>query len=101
MRLAGGSASAKCGLTSAPRLLLALEEARIAIEFAGAVQSLMHFTDIDLPEILLRRADSAAVRLIPEWARRLGMKKDDKSRELCRTIRAFADSNFNVKQTAG
>jgi len=40
------------------------------------------------------------VRLIPEWARRLGQNKDVQSRALCRTIQAFADSNFNVKQTA-
>jgi sugar diacid utilization regulator len=60
----------------------------------------MHFADIDLPEFLVRRADSAAARLIPEWARRLTLNKDDQSRELRRTIEAFADSNFNVKQTA-
>jgi sugar diacid utilization regulator len=87
-------------VTEISRLPLALEEARIAIEFTGAVQSLMHFAEIDLPEFLVRRADSAAARLIPDWARRLGLNKDDQSRELCRTLRAFADSNFNVKQTA-
>jgi sugar diacid utilization regulator len=87
-------------VTEVSRLPLALEEARIAIEFTGAVQSLMHFADIDLPEFLVRRADSAAVRLIPEWARRLSLNEDGQSRELCRTIQAFADSNFNVKQTA-
>ena len=87
-------------VTEISRLPLALEEAYIAIEFAGAVHSLMHFADIDLPEFLVRRADSAAARLIPEGARRLGQSRDDRSRQLCRTIQAFADSNFNVKQTA-
>jgi sugar diacid utilization regulator len=87
-------------VTEISGLPLALEEARIAIEFTGAVHALMHFSDIDLPEFLVRRADSAAVRLIPEWARRLGQNKDVQSRALCRTIQAFADSNFNVKQTA-
>jgi sugar diacid utilization regulator len=87
-------------VTEISRLPVAREEASIAIEFTGEAQSLMHFADIDLPEFLVRRADSAAARLIPEWARRLTLNKDDQSRELRRTIEAFADSNFNVKQTA-
>jgi hypothetical protein len=78
----------------------ALEEARLALEFASAAQPLMHFPDIDLPEFLIRRADGAAVRLIPEWARRFNAIEDSHSRELPRTIRAFADCSFNVKQTA-
>ena len=60
----------------------------------------MHFSDIDLPEYLLRRADDAAFRLIPEWARHFGPDGDGQSRELARTVRAFADSNFKVKQSA-
>jgi sugar diacid utilization regulator len=60
----------------------------------------VHFSDIDLPEFLIRRADGAAARLIPDWARYLNPTKDDHARELARTIRAFADSGFNVKQTA-
>jgi carbohydrate diacid regulator len=38
--------------------------------------------------------------LIPEWTRHFSPAKDDQSREMYRTIRAFADSSFNVKQTA-
>jgi sugar diacid utilization regulator len=87
-------------VTEMPRLPVAREEACIAIEFTGSAQSVMHFADIDLAEFLVRRADGAAVRLIPEWAHRLSLDKDDQSRKLRRTLRAFADSNFNVKQTA-
>jgi hypothetical protein len=82
------------------RLPAALEEARLALEFASAAQPLMHFSDIDLREFLVRRADRAAVRLIPQWARQFSTTRDDQSRELYRTIHAFADCNFNVKQTA-
>ena len=78
----------------------ALEEARLALGFASAAQPLMHFSEIDLPEFLIRRADRAAVRLIPEWAHHFTPNEDDQSRELSRTIRAFADCNFNVKRTA-
>jgi hypothetical protein len=38
-------------VTEISRLPVALEEARIAIEFTGAAQPLMHFADIDLPGI--------------------------------------------------
>jgi hypothetical protein len=82
------------------RLPQALEEARLALEFASDAQPIMHFSDIDLPELLVRRADRAAIRLIPQWAHYLSATYDDQSPELSRTIRAFADCNFNVKQTA-
>jgi hypothetical protein len=39
-------------------------------------------------------------RLIPAWAHNFIGANDSPSRELTRTIRAFADCNFNVKQTA-
>ena len=51
-------------------------------------------------EPLIRRADRAAIRLIPEWARHFNATEDDPSRELMRTIRVFADCSFNVKLTA-
>lgn len=82
------------------RLPDALEEAQIAIEFATAKQPLMQFSDIHLPDLLVRRADQIAVRLIPAWARQLDSAKDRRSRDLIRTMRVFADCNFNVKHTA-
>jgi hypothetical protein len=82
------------------RLPQALEEARLALEFASATQPLMHFSDIDLTEFLIRRADRAAARLIPERTRHFGSAENDQTRNLSRTIQAFADCNFNVKQTA-
>jgi hypothetical protein len=78
----------------------ALEEALIAIEYTGTKQPLMHFSDIHLPDLLVRRADQVAVRLIPEWARQLHSAELSQSRELVTTIRVFADCNFNVKSTA-
>jgi hypothetical protein len=78
----------------------ALEEARLALDFASAAQPLVHFSDIDLPELLIRRADRAAFRLIPEWGRRFSLANDDQSRERTRTIYTFAECSFSVKQTA-
>jgi len=76
------------------------EEARMALEFANSTCPIMHFAEIDLPELLVRRADSAAIRLIPDWARHFNAIDDVQSRELTRTVRVFADCSFNVKRTA-
>ena len=81
------------------RLPAALAEADMALDFASAARPLMHFSDIDLPEFLLRRAEAAALRLIPDWVRHFG-PDDEPARELARTITTFADCNFNVKRTA-
>jgi PucR C-terminal helix-turn-helix domain/GGDEF-like domain len=103
-RRAGNGHSARVGVSldvvDIPRLPQALEEAQIALEFASNAQPLLHFSDIDLPELLVRRADHVAVRLIPEWAHHFNSTDDDQSGDLSRTIRVFADCSFNVKQTA-
>jgi hypothetical protein len=78
----------------------AIDEARVAVEFANTVRPLMHFSDIDLQEFVIRRSDSAAARLVPPWIRQINLANDDQWRELMRTIRAFADCSLNVKQTA-
>ena len=74
-------------------LPVSLEEARAALEFSSAAQPLTHFTDIDLPEFLIRRADKTALRLVPDWTQRV-------AGDLAKTIRAFAECSLNVKQTA-
>jgi PucR C-terminal helix-turn-helix domain len=86
--------------TEIVQLPAAVEEARLAADFTRPSQPIMHFSDIDLAEYLIRRADDVAFRLVPDWARRFGPDEDAQSQELRRTIRAFADCNLNVKQTA-
>jgi len=78
----------------------ALEEAKLALEFAGSAQPVELFADIDLRESLMQRASATAFRLIPDWVQHFGADADGPSRELLRTIRAFGDCSFNVKQTA-
>jgi sugar diacid utilization regulator len=77
----------------------AYQEAERAIEFAEPGRPVVHFADVDLVELLLRRPDAAALRLVPEWASRL-READAKSGELSRTIHAFADCDLNMKRTA-
>jgi sugar diacid utilization regulator len=77
----------------------AYQEAERAIEFAEPGWPVVHFADVDLVELLLRRPDATAFRLVPEWAGRL-RQADAKSGDLSRTIHAFADCDLNVKRTA-
>jgi hypothetical protein len=97
--LAAG-AGASLDTTDVARLPECLEEARTALEFASATQPLMHFTDINLPEFLIRRADKTVLRLIPEWTRHFTPIDGGHAGELSRTIREFAECSLNVKQTA-
>jgi sugar diacid utilization regulator len=78
----------------------AYQEAERAVEFTESDRPVMHFSDIDLMEFLVRRPDAAALRLIPDWAGRFMDVDLDRSGELTRTISQFADCNFNVKRTA-
>jgi sugar diacid utilization regulator len=77
----------------------AYQEAERAIEFAEPLRPVVHFADVDLVELLRRRPDAAALRLVPEWAGRL-RHADAKSGDLSRTIHAFAECDLNVKRTA-
>ena len=65
----------------------------------SAHRPLMHFSDIELPEFLIRRADPAAFRLIPEWVRHFRSEHDSARRARAHHP-AFADCSFNVKRTA-
>ncbi len=78
----------------------AFEEARTAIDFATRARPLMHFAAIDLSDFLVRRADSAAMRLLPDWVSHFQLQDSGQTTDFSRTIRAFADCNFNVKRTA-
>ncbi len=86
--------------TEVAHLPKSLEEARLALDFTSEAQPLMHFAGIDLPEFLIRRADRAALRLIPPWTRQLIAADGTQTAELSRTIRTFAECSLNVKQTA-
>lgn len=78
----------------------ALDEARMALDFADPTKPLMHFAAIDLSEFLVRRADRAAIRLLPDWAMDIQEQGCDRMTDFTQTIRVFADCSFNVKRTA-
>jgi hypothetical protein len=75
------------------RLPECLDESRAALDFTTASRPLVHFAEIDLAEFLVRRADTAALRLIPKGTELV-------EGDLARTMCAFAECSLNVKQTA-
>jgi hypothetical protein len=76
----------------------ALGEARIALDLAGPSRAVVRFSEIEISEVLVHRADRAILRLIPYWVREV--HASGRERGLLNTIRAFADSSLNVKLTA-
>jgi sugar diacid utilization regulator len=76
-----------------------LAEARIALELADSTRPLVCFGRIDLLDFLIRRADRAALRLVPDWARDAHLS-NGRSVDLLGTIRAFAECDLSVKNTA-
>lgn len=61
--------------------------------------SILRFSEIALTEALAQRADRAVLRLIPAWGRECHASGNE--HDLINTIRAFAESSLNVKETAG
>jgi hypothetical protein len=89
-----------CDAAGIAELPAALEDARLALHFTSNTKPLLHFSEIDLAELLVKRADQAAFRLIPAWSTHFRSSGEEQSQALLGTISAFADSNFNVKKTA-
>jgi hypothetical protein len=80
------------------RLPEALTEARLALDLTSPGRALVCFAGIDLSEALAHRADRTFLRLIPDWVRQ--SHASGRERDLIGTIRAFAESSLNVKETA-
>ncbi len=99
-----GAASAGAGVgiglnkAEVAHLPEALTEARIALDMTSPNRAALQFSDIELAEFLIHRADRAALRLVPEWLREAYSAGGDA--DLIRTIRQFAECSLNVKETA-
>jgi sugar diacid utilization regulator len=76
----------------------ALGEARIALGLTHPGRAAIRFSDIDLSEAVIHRADRTLLRLVPDWIRTA--HATGRERHLLRTISAFAECSLNVKETA-
>ena len=78
----------------------AYEDARRAIDFASQKRPVVHLADIDLMDLLLRRPDTTALRLVPEWMSRFEDEDRNRDGELSRTMRVFTECDMSAKATA-
>lgn len=78
----------------------ALQEARIALDFAHAAERVMPHSRIPFAQMLVRAARDNGQSVIPAWLDGF-TSADKKSRgALLKTLRCYADNNMNVLQTA-
>ncbi len=78
----------------------ALEEARLALDFASVAERVVQYADIPLRPILLRAMKGQANVALPAWVDQF-IAADKKSRgSLAATVRAYADSDMNVLKAA-
>jgi hypothetical protein len=85
----------KAGVADLPE---AFAEAYMSLDLTSPGRAMVRFSEIDLLEVLVHRADPAALRLIPDWIR--DSHASGRDRDLIDTIWAFAESSLNVKETA-
>ena len=78
----------------------ALQEARIALDFAHVAERVMPHSRIPFAQMLVRAARDNGQFVIPAWLDGFTWA-DKKSRgALLKTLRCYADNNMNVLQTA-
>ncbi len=78
----------------------ALDEARIALDFAGVAERVKSYSQIPLLQMLVRVARDNARSAAPGWQDDFHAA-DQKSRgSLSNTLRAYADNDMNVLKTA-
>jgi len=78
----------------------AAREARLALDFASVAKRVVAYSQITFRQMLLSRAGAVAAASLPAWVEAFG-RADARARgALSATLRAYADSNMNVLQTA-
>ncbi len=78
----------------------ALEEARLALDFASVTERVIQYSDIPIRPIMLRAVQNTAHLTLPAWVDRF-VDADRKSRgALAATLRAYADADMNVIKAA-
>ena len=78
----------------------ALNEARLALDFASVSNRVMPYSQIPFRQMIIRHARDNIQSALPVWLEYL-QAADRKARgSLCKTLHAYADANMNALQTA-
>ncbi len=78
----------------------ALDEARIALDFASVAERVTSYSQIPLLHMLVRVARDNVRSAVPAWLDDFVAADRKSHRSLRKTLRAYADNNMNVLQTA-
>jgi hypothetical protein len=78
----------------------ALEEARVALDFAHVGQRVVRYSDIPVRQMILRQARSGVQSALPVWVDALLVADRKSGGSLVGTLRAYASANMNVLQAA-
>lgn len=85
---------------STSRISKALDQARMALDFASVGNRVVQFTDIPVRQLVLRGARDNVQAAMPGWIDDF-LAADDRSRgALSGTLRAYADADMNVLKAA-
>lgn len=78
----------------------ALDEARLALEFASVADRVVRYADVPVRKLILRVARDNVQSALPAWIDGF-LAADRRARgKLLATLRAYADADLNVLQTA-
>lgn len=78
----------------------ALNEARLALDFASVSNRVMPYTRIPFRQMVIRHARDNMQSALPAWLEDLQAADRRARGSLCTTLRAYADANMNALQTA-
>ena len=78
----------------------ALEEATLALEFAGVANRVVQYTDIPVRRMMLRLSRESLRAALPAWADALQATDKRTRGVLNATLHAYAEANMNVLQAA-
>ncbi|MGB5626982.1 MAG: helix-turn-helix domain-containing protein, partial [Woeseiaceae bacterium] len=78
----------------------ALEEATLALEFAGVANRVVQYADIPVRRMMLRLSRESLRAALPAWADALHTADKKMRGALNATLHAYAEANMNVLQAA-
>lgn len=78
----------------------ALDEARLALDFASVTDRVVRYSDIPIRPILLRAVKSQKGVALPSWTDDFVAANEKSKGSLAATLRAYADADMNVLKAA-
>ena len=78
----------------------AAREARLALDFASVAKRVLPYAEISFRQMLLAQAQETAAAALPAWAESFADADRRARGKLSASLRAYADCNMNVQQTA-